>query len=415
LYLNVLLIGVILGFTTVMVQIIQNFDPVRYSKGCMVNVYVGGAAFSLIVGALNVRIYRLNIIFLKLSDGTRKVPRTSHLMFGLIGLLAVDWLIVSLWAAMDPLMMQKISGQMNLTYLYGCRSHSNSFYIAIACWRGFLLLFSTLLAYWGRAVPDSFDEKRSVAFLIYNMTFFGILYLYLQSILQTTVTQILVANTFIICVPLYGILFLWVALKFYNYKTKSDEELRGKVDLELKKEVSKTGSSGTVPRVKKDPQQSSSPQNTSDGKSPENSLSYSVKTKSPGPQLGKPLRPAKSIQVATSNGSIQVPENSAMASTIKSPTNSKPARQESQKSSSPATQTHIVNLEMAERKTHLPPVVQMENTVVQLDNSMLLDASGSNLAPSADWLDLMRGRTGFNDTIRSMEDKSKQVPSPSRH
>jgi ABC-type glycerol-3-phosphate transport system substrate-binding protein len=230
LFLNVLLLGVSLAFFSILVQIMVTANPTKNSGGCIANLYVGGAAFSLVVGSFMAKIYRLNAIFTSVNTKLEvRVVEMHKLLMGILAIYLIDIIISSIWVGIDPPMVQATEFRSKV-FLYKCQSSSDTMFFVQIGWRGFMLLVGIVFAYVGRSVPNSFSEKRSVAFLIYNMSFFGILYLILRPVIRNSLDLDLIVQALFISIPMFATLGLWIGLKFWSWMTETDEAVRGRVE-----------------------------------------------------------------------------------------------------------------------------------------------------------------------------------------
>jgi hypothetical protein len=234
LFLNVLLAGVSLSFFSILIEAVVAANPLSNSGGCVANLYVGGAAFSLVVGSFMAKIYRLNAIFTAVNTKLEvAVVKMHKLLMGIFGIYLVDIIISSIWVGLDPPHIQGVELRSHV-FQFKCASLSDTMFYILIGWRGMILLSGIVFAYVGRSVPNSFIEKKSVAFLIYNMMFFGILYLILRPVIKNSLDLDLIVKALFISIPMFATLVLWIGLKFWSWMTVSEELLRERVEQDLK-------------------------------------------------------------------------------------------------------------------------------------------------------------------------------------
>jgi hypothetical protein len=219
-------------------------DPIKFAWGCYVAPYLSGISFTLVMGSSALKTYRLYQIFNGADKVEIRIISLKSLFETLAALISVELIIATVWIAADaPKVTLSLTNQKDV-YLYKCTSPtSERYYDAQIVWRALVILVCGILVYKGRKVPGGFHEGRSIAFLIYNVIFLGVLYLIMRPLTNNSADYALLLQVLCISVPMFASLVLWIGLKVYLYFTRSEDDIKRM----LKEEVRRISHGTTIP------------------------------------------------------------------------------------------------------------------------------------------------------------------------
>ncbi|KAK7466024.1 hypothetical protein BaRGS_00037425 [Batillaria attramentaria] len=156
---NVVSLGCGLGYISVILYSLDGRLLSHHEFGIMCNLrlVVLCVAYSLAFGALFFKTWRVHRIMAnKRLEKIRMKDR--HLLAWLLGLVALDILFVSLWAAIDPL--HRATSTLTEEYWLG----------AMLVYKGLLLLFGLFLAWETRKIQvEALNDSKYIGMCVYNM------------------------------------------------------------------------------------------------------------------------------------------------------------------------------------------------------------------------------------------------------
>ncbi|KNE70318.1 hypothetical protein AMAG_14463 [Allomyces macrogynus ATCC 38327] len=165
-FLGVTLAGIGMAFAAV-----PTYVGVPTVAVCAVQPWLLASAFSVAIGAVTVRNFRIYRIFSNPFAST--VVLRNHVLFvWLAGILAVDVILLAIWTAFDAPVPTDV--KLAASRYTTCRSKDAQFQTVMVALLYFskaaLLLFSLWLAAQTRAAGGGYSESKSIAFAIYNLT-----------------------------------------------------------------------------------------------------------------------------------------------------------------------------------------------------------------------------------------------------
>jgi hypothetical protein len=225
-----------------LLQISISLNSLNLPNACAVTPFLGGLAFFLVIGSLIIKTWRLNEVFHASTKSKTALTPTRFLVLAVSFLYLIDLILSAVWVGISPPSIKRNLGLQEYSFVYKCGSDSDTLYFVVVAWRALILIATAVLVFRSRTLPEAFNEKKSVAFLVYNMTFLGLIFLILRSFLQKTSDFDLIVQVLFISVPLYAALGIWIGVKFYLLKTKTEESLKDEIDEQIAKHSG--GSSG---------------------------------------------------------------------------------------------------------------------------------------------------------------------------
>ncbi|KAJ3365107.1 hypothetical protein GGF32_000287 [Allomyces javanicus] len=165
-FLGVTLAGIGMAFAAVPIYVGVPTDAV-----CAVQPWLLAGAFSVAIGAVTVRNFRIYRIFSNPFAST--VVLRNHVLFvWLAGILAVDVVLLAIWTAVDAPVPTDV--KLATSRYTACQSKDAQFQTVMVALlyvtKAALLLFSLWLALQTRAAGGGYSESKSIAFAIYNLT-----------------------------------------------------------------------------------------------------------------------------------------------------------------------------------------------------------------------------------------------------
>ncbi|KAJ3369505.1 hypothetical protein GGF31_005215 [Allomyces arbusculus] len=165
-FLGVTLVGIGMAFAAV-----PTYVGVPTAAVCAVQPWLLAGAFSVAIGAITVRNFRIYRIFSNPFAST--VLLRNHALFvWLAGILAVDVVLLAIWTAVDAPVPTDV--KLATSRYTACQSKNAQFQTVMVSLlyvsKAALLLFSLWLAAQTRAAGGGYSESKSIAFAIYNLT-----------------------------------------------------------------------------------------------------------------------------------------------------------------------------------------------------------------------------------------------------
>lgn len=181
-----IVIGVLVGYSAVFVVLVEPTDVT-----CMAFPWLTACAFWLVFGSLFLKAQRVWKVFEAAAGLKRKVvvSRNKFLVIGGIG-LAVENAFMVMWLVLDPLKAVSIQTFTTNVLYTGCSGNSIVFWIIYIFLQGIQLPFGIVLAIKIRNVRHEFNESKSIAMCIYNITAVGIIVVPLGLLLRPLHTAI---------------------------------------------------------------------------------------------------------------------------------------------------------------------------------------------------------------------------------
>ncbi|EDV21426.1 uncharacterized protein TRIADDRAFT_30267 [Trichoplax adhaerens] len=147
---------------------------------CTIQIWFLSLGFTIAFGAVTVKTWRIYRIFFNAS-GLKLVVKDLRLIGYVVQILAIDAVILILWAVIDPIKTTVVNTEKKLSninieiivqkQIQVCQSSHNTIWLAaIFSYKMLLLLWGVILAWKTRKIDiDSLNDSRSLAMTIYNI------------------------------------------------------------------------------------------------------------------------------------------------------------------------------------------------------------------------------------------------------
>lgn len=228
-FIHLIILGCFLVFLNVIVY------GVETDAACMARPWLHSLSFSLVFGSLFVKSHRTDRIFNTMSTSTKGL-RNQDLLVLLMGIMAVDVVILVTWTAGWPLRRvawsESVPGLLTKGITCG-GPHSLIFSVIIIATKAFILVWGIVLAIKIKDVKlKDMNEVKVMSVTMYNIGIFSVIvllvYFFIQSRSSAVGIHILVNVSEIIC--FYGVLGLFVGYKLYLIIVKKVTSLGEKED-----------------------------------------------------------------------------------------------------------------------------------------------------------------------------------------
>ncbi|XP_063619166.1 gamma-aminobutyric acid type B receptor subunit 2 [Cydia splendana] len=239
---NMTLIGCVLVYTAVALLGVDNSNLppyVSFSAMCIGRVYILSAGFSLAFGSMFAKTYRVHRIFISNRSGVckTKLLQDTPLISLVCALLLLDGLLVTLWAALDPMqrqlknLTQEISANdRSVVYqpqIEVCKSQNTTGWLcALYAYKGLLLLVGVYMAWETRNVKISaLNDSKYIGISVYSVVITSTSVVVIGTIISeratlayiTITSLILITTTSTLC-----LLFLPKIVAIRSSKTEDD-------------------------------------------------------------------------------------------------------------------------------------------------------------------------------------------------
>ncbi|XP_061729709.1 gamma-aminobutyric acid type B receptor subunit 2 [Cydia pomonella] len=239
---NMTLIGCVLVYTAVALLGVDNSNLppyVSFSAMCIGRVYILSAGFSLAFGSMFAKTYRVHRIFVSNRSGVckTKLLQDTPLISLVCALLLLDGLLVTLWAALDPMqrqlknLTQEISADdRSVVYqpqIEVCKSQNTTGWLcALYAYKGLLLLVGVYMAWETRNVKISaLNDSKYIGISVYSVVITSTSVVVIGTIISeratlayiTITSLILITTTSTLC-----LLFLPKIVAIRSSKTEDD-------------------------------------------------------------------------------------------------------------------------------------------------------------------------------------------------
>lgn len=160
------------------------------SRVCMGRAWFGFLGFSLVLGCLTAKNYRIWKIFK--NSKLRKIRLSDQqLLFVVLGLLSFDVIILVIWEIVDPMVPYLYTSTLleENEAFYDCNSDHLSIWVTILFAEKLaLVLLGCLLAFKTRSkVLDKYNESKIIGFSMYNILIIATLCILLVTMLDSAV------------------------------------------------------------------------------------------------------------------------------------------------------------------------------------------------------------------------------------
>ncbi|XP_063357880.1 gamma-aminobutyric acid type B receptor subunit 2 [Cydia amplana] len=239
---NMTLIGCVLVYSAVALLGVDNSNLppyVSFSAMCIGRVYILSAGFSLAFGSMFAKTYRVHRIFVSNRSGMckTKLLQDTPLISLVCALLLLDGLLVTLWAALDPMqrqlknLTQEISAaDRSVVYqpqIEVCKSQNTTGWLcALYAYKGLLLLVGVYMAWETRNVKISaLNDSKYIGISVYSVVITSTSVVVIGTIISeratlayiTITSLILITTTSTLC-----LLFLPKIVAIRSSKTEDD-------------------------------------------------------------------------------------------------------------------------------------------------------------------------------------------------
>ncbi len=210
-----------------------NEDIYRVDAACMAYPWLVAIGFALTFGALFAKIWRINKLMAGASAFRRTRVSVRDVAGFVIGLLAVEILIMLTWQLVDPLqwkrevVTQGINGY-PVKSVGSCTTvdgNVNYFVIVLAVVNLSCLLFALYLCYHVRKIPSDYQESRWITASIISMLQVGIIAVPVLLIVQENTNALYFVSVMILFLVSSTVTLLMFGPKIYQFHVR---ETRGR-------------------------------------------------------------------------------------------------------------------------------------------------------------------------------------------
>jgi len=204
--------------------------PYAYSteSSCMARPLLPMLAFTLFFVPLVLKTWRVHQLFT--TRNFRKQSISDLKLIAMLGaFVLVDIIIYSIWMSTDarPIPTNNSVEGSNYQYTVECTSNANdTFFTAVAIYKGFILLFGSILAYATRKVPSLFNESKYIAQCQYVLILFMALGIPLIRLVNGQPDLVFAITTIVLSFSSVFISTLFFAPKFWIIYTVDDSQLQ---------------------------------------------------------------------------------------------------------------------------------------------------------------------------------------------
>ena len=171
-FLQLILLGCLVSTASIIpsVQQSEGDGPVR---GCVVFIWLFCLGFSITLGTLLSKIYRVYVLFKAASKAKRVTVKSKDTLLMIAGITSVDIIICAVWTGVDPLHWVRtitsvdIFGQPLSSVGYCSSNNWKAFVAAIGTWHLTLMLIACYLCYLTRNISTKFaGTTQTVSFVV---------------------------------------------------------------------------------------------------------------------------------------------------------------------------------------------------------------------------------------------------------
>src|SRR3989338_5480641 len=186
------------------------------SSSCQAAPWLFAVGFTLLVGTVFIRAFRIFLIVRASNKMKRVTPKKATGFIGLLALCSVTWLLLIIWTAAVPVQVElKEPDPIRPIQSYYVCSVSNSSIVLLILtlvWCGIISVMATMIGFINRNFDRTiFDESRPLGFVAYNIVVLSILIIGLQAANVGDVEVLFIIRSILINVlVLFSVLFLFV-------------------------------------------------------------------------------------------------------------------------------------------------------------------------------------------------------------
>ncbi|KAJ3010651.1 hypothetical protein HKX48_007302 [Thoreauomyces humboldtii] len=196
-----ILLGVLMGYTLILLYVGQ---PTRAT--CTAQIWIAGLAFTLAVGNLIGKNYRIFKIFN--TTGRAKAVKDQQVLMLVSGFMAIEIVIDAVWTGIAPAMPLLVDNDSGRSYVCSSNAGGNMPLTIVALvYKLMLLLIACTLAFLTRKVDGLYSESKAIGISSYTMLFSGAVIVPLVFLPQTT-------PTVAFCLKSVGILISGIVTSF---------------------------------------------------------------------------------------------------------------------------------------------------------------------------------------------------------
>ncbi|XP_073949061.1 gamma-aminobutyric acid type B receptor subunit 3, partial [Choristoneura fumiferana] len=238
---NMTLIGCVLVYTAVVLLGVDNAtlpSYVPFSAMCTGRVYILSAGFSLAFGSMFAKTYRVHRIFISNRSGVckTKLLQDTPLIALVLALLVLDGVLVTLWAALDPMqrqlknLTQEISAaDRSVVYqpqIEVCKSQNTTGWLcALYAYKGLLLLVGVYMAWETRNVKISaLNDSKYIGISVYSVVITSTSVVVIGTIISERATLAYITITSLILITTTSTLCLLFLPKIIAIRSKSEDD-----------------------------------------------------------------------------------------------------------------------------------------------------------------------------------------------
>ncbi len=207
-----------------------NADIYKVDAACMAYPWLFAIGFALTFGALFAKVWRINKLMVGASSYRRTTVGVKDVAGFVIGLLAVETLIMLTWQLVDPLQWQRkvvnyVSGYpvKSVGLCTSAGGNGKYFIIVLAVVNLSCLLFALYMCYQVRKIPSNYQESKWITASIISMFQVGIIGVPVLVIVQEDTNALYFVNVMILFLISSTVTLLMFGPKVYQFHVRVRE------------------------------------------------------------------------------------------------------------------------------------------------------------------------------------------------
>lgn len=197
---------------------------------CQFQIWLGSTAYSLALGSLVVKNFRIMILHSELSLRMIRISNSDLLLKGILPLLLLEFLYLSIWTGLDIYFPRIITDSPLLVEnerFIICASLEDWGFSIFLSLKALLLVAGVVISYRVRKIKLSdYNESNVIGLIIYNITLIFVIAVVILLVVPfsvTIVTTVINIAIIIICYTIMFVLFLPKFIRIYKRGDKSSE------------------------------------------------------------------------------------------------------------------------------------------------------------------------------------------------
>ncbi|CAB4002687.1 gamma-aminobutyric acid type B receptor subunit 2-like isoform X1, partial [Paramuricea clavata] len=194
---NIIIFGGLLCYIKVFVDTLDSryVGLETYGRFCNARVWLMSLGFTTAFGAMFSKTWRVHRIFTASKNFRRAVIKNFHLYGLLFALLAVDFILLTVWMIASPYRSgilqlpteeNKEEDEIIYPYIFNCTSqHENYFLITTLGCKGLLLVFGIFLAWETRNIEiKALNDSKYIGISVYNVVILSVVGVILATLMS---------------------------------------------------------------------------------------------------------------------------------------------------------------------------------------------------------------------------------------